>query len=60
MGSKYFDLAIAIFMGYFAYTRFMNEQYGFAALFTVLFVLNLVTMVVKHKKDKQKMETEKK
>lgn len=48
MGSKYIDITIAVFMGYFAYTRFMNGQMGFAILFLVLFMLNVMTAVIKH------------
>lgn len=58
MGSKYFDLVIALFMGYFAYTRYATEQYGFAILFTVLCALNLFTGFMKHKR--LKAETEEK
>ena len=57
MRSKYFDYAMAIFMAIFAYTRFANEQYGFAALFAVLFLLNLLTIVVKHKSEKKNAES---
>ena len=53
MGSKYIDFALILFMGFFAFNRFMNEQYGFAAMFAVLAVLNIVTAVVKHKKAKE-------
>lgn len=53
MGSKYFDIAIAFFMGYFAYTRYATEQYGFAILFTVLCGLNLLTAFMKHKRLKE-------
>lgn len=53
MGSKYFDLGIALFMGYFAYTRFATEQYGFAILFTVLCLLNILTGFMKHKRLKE-------
>jgi len=57
MGSKYFDLIIGGFMAYFAYTRFVNEQYGFAALFTLLFILNMVTTVVKYNNEKKNKES---
>lgn len=56
MGSKYFDLGIALFMAYFAYTRYAAEQYGFAILFTVLCVLNLLTGFMKHKRSKEQEE----
>ena len=54
MGSKYLDLGLALFMGYFAYTRIVNEQYGFAALFVVLCLMNLLTAFMKHKRVKEK------
>ena len=57
MGSKYFDIAIAAFMAFFAYTRFTNEQYGFAILFTVLFFLNIVTIIVKYNNEKKDKES---
>ncbi|WP_438311779.1 hypothetical protein [Sporosarcina sp. FA9] len=50
MKSKYIDIALILFMGYFAYTRFANEQYGFATMFAVLCLLNIFTAVMKHKK----------
>lgn len=56
MGSKYLDIALAIFMGFFAYTRFMNEQYGFATLFAVLCLLNAFTAFMKHKRMNGKSE----
>ena len=60
MRSKYFDYAMAIFMAIFAYTRFANEQYGFGALFVVLFLLNILTIVMKHKNEKNNTEPNKK
>lgn len=57
MGTKYIDIGIAIFLGYLAYTRFMEGRYGFAALFIVLFILNIITAVVKHNLGKNKTET---
>lgn len=56
MGSKYLDIALAAFMGFFAYTRFTSEQYGFAILFTVLCLLNLLTAFLKHKRMHDKMK----
>ena len=56
MGSKYIDIALILFMGFFAFTRFTNEQYGFAAMFAVLCLLNILTAVVKHKKAKENAE----
>ena len=57
MRSKFFDYAMAIFMAIFAYTRFANEQYGFGALFAVLFLMNLLTIIVKHKSEKNNAES---
>ena len=53
MGSKYIDLLIVAVMGYFAVTRVMNEQYGYAALFGLLAVLNVVSFIVKSKNEKK-------
>lgn len=49
MGSRYIDIALIIFMGYFAYTRFAEGQIGFGIMFTVLALLNITTFVVKTK-----------
>jgi hypothetical protein len=49
MGSKYLDIGLALFMGYFAYNRYENGQYGFAILFAILALFNLVMAVLKHK-----------
>lgn len=57
MGSKYIDLVIVVVMGYFAVTRVMNEQYGYAALFALLAVLNIVSFVVKNKNEKKIAES---
>ena len=56
MGSKYIDIALIIIMGYFAYNRLTNGQYGIAILFAVLALLNTVSAVVKHKKSKENAE----
>lgn len=53
MKSLYIDIALILFMGYFAFTRFANEQYGFATMFAVLCVLNIFTAVVKYKRTKE-------
>lgn len=50
MESKYLDLGLALFMGYFAYTRFENGQVGFGILFVVLCLMNLLTAFMKHKR----------
>lgn len=48
LGSKYVDLIIAIFMGIFAITRFNAGQTGFAILFIVLCIANLIVFYIKH------------
>lgn len=52
MGSKYIDIALILFMSYFAITRFADGQIGFGIFFTVLSLLNILTLVMKIKKDK--------
>jgi len=52
MGSKYIDLALILFMSYFAITRFADGQIGFGIFFTVLSLLNILTLVMKINKDK--------
>ncbi|MER2089799.1 MAG: hypothetical protein ABS920_08675 [Sporosarcina sp.] len=52
MGSKYIDLALIAFMGYFVFTRFADGQIGFGIFFTVLALLNILTFVMKIKKEK--------
>lgn len=54
MGSKYFDFGLALFMAYFAYTRFANEQIGFGILFVVLCLMNLLTGFMKHRQSAEK------
>ncbi|HLR09832.1 MAG TPA: hypothetical protein VK120_00405 [Sporosarcina sp.] len=59
MGSKYVDLIIAIFMGIFAVTRFNAGQTGFAILFIVLCIANLIVFYIKHTKwDKDDIKKE--
>lgn len=50
MSSKYIDITMAVIMGFFAYTKFSNEQVGFGILFVVLCAMNIVTAVIKHKR----------
>ncbi len=52
MGSKYIDIALILFMSYFAITRFADGQIGFGIFFTVLSLLNILTLVMKINKDK--------
>ena len=56
MGSKYIDIALILFMGYFAITRFTDGQIGFGIFFTVLSLLNILTLVMKINKDKSRKE----
>lgn len=56
MRTKYFDYAMAIFMAIFAYTRFADEQYGFGSLFAALCLLNILTIVMKRKAEKNNVE----
>ena len=51
MGSKYIDIALILFMSYFAITRFRDGQIGFGIFFTVLSLLNILTLVMKINKD---------
>ena len=41
--SKYFDVALILFMGYIAITRLTNGQMGFGIFFAVLCLLNVLT-----------------
>jgi hypothetical protein len=50
--SKYFDLALVLIMGYFAFTRFSDGQTGFGIFFIVLCLLNGLTLVMKIKQEK--------
>ncbi|CAM3143140.1 hypothetical protein FITA111629_06200 [Filibacter tadaridae] len=52
MKSKYIDIAFIIFMGYFAYNRFMNDQTGIAILFVVLCLMNVLTFIMKTRQAK--------
>ncbi|WP_342515080.1 hypothetical protein MKY34_10345 [Sporosarcina sp. FSL K6-1522] len=53
LGSKYIDVALILFMGYFAVTRFSSGQVGIGIFFTVLCLLNTLTLVVKVKREKE-------
>lgn len=50
--SKYIDLALILFMAYFAFTRFDMGQMGFGIFFAVLCLLNILTFVMKIKQEK--------
>ena len=47
MRSKYIDLALILIMSYFAITKFADGQIGFGIFFTVLSLLNILTLVMK-------------
>ncbi len=51
--SKYFDIALIMFMVYFAFSRFSSGQIGFGIFFTVLCLLNILTLVMKVKREKE-------
>ncbi|KXH87094.1 hypothetical protein [Sporosarcina sp. HYO08] len=57
---KYIDLAFMVFMGYFALTQFSNGRTGYAILFAVLALLNLMTFMLKAKQEQtnEKSKTE--
>lgn len=52
--SKYFDVALILFMGYIAITRLTNGQMGFGIFFAVLCLLNVLTLVMKIRQEKEK------
>jgi hypothetical protein len=47
MRSKYLDLALILIMSYFAITKFADGEIGFGLFFTVLSLLNILTLVMK-------------
>ena len=47
MRSKYLDLALILIMSYFAITKFADGEIGFGIFFTVLSLLNILTLVMK-------------
>lgn len=52
MRSKYIDIAFILIMSYFAFTQFTSGQIGFGIFFTVLTLLNILTLVMKVNKAK--------
>jgi len=50
--SKYIDAALILIMGYFAFKQFSNGQTGMGIFFSVLCLLNSVTLVMKIKQEK--------
>lgn len=54
MGSKYLDIILAVFLAFFAYTRFANDQVGMGILFVILCLMNIFTGILKHKKAGEK------
>jgi len=53
LGSKYIDLALILFMGYFAISRFSSGQIGFGIFFVVLCLMNILSLVMKVKREKE-------
>ncbi len=51
---KFIDIALIIFLGYFAIDRFTKGQTGIAIMFTVLALMNIFVLVMKIKQDKNK------
>lgn len=51
--SKYIDVALILFMAYFAFTRFSKGQIGFGIFFLVLCLLNVLTIAIKVKQEKE-------
>ncbi len=51
--SKYIDIALTLFMAYFAFRRFSDGQVGFGIFFTVLCVLNILALVMKIRAGKE-------
>jgi hypothetical protein len=49
---KFIDIALIIFLGYFAIDRFIKGQTGIAIFFTVLALMNVFVLVMKIKQDK--------
>jgi len=54
LGSKYIDMGLIVFMAYLAFSRFAKGQIGFGIFFTVLCLLNILTVVMKIKQEKVK------
>lgn len=50
---KYIDIALIIFLTFFAVQRFMTGQTGIGILFTILALLNVFVLSVKIKQDKK-------
>lgn len=50
---KYIDVALIIFLSYFAFDRFTTGQTGIGIMFTVLALLNVFVLTVKIKQDKK-------
>lgn len=57
LGSKYIDIALILFMGYFAFNRFSDGQVGFGIFFTILGLLNILALVMKIKSGKDAKNT---
>ncbi|MDW0117081.1 hypothetical protein QTL97_09050 [Sporosarcina thermotolerans] len=53
---KYIDIALIIFLGYFAIDRFSKGQTGIAIMFTVLSLMNIFVLIMKIKQDKKQVK----
>lgn len=53
MTPKFIDIALIIFLGYFAIDRFIKGQTGIAIMFTVLTLMNGFVLFMKIKQDKK-------
>lgn len=56
---KYIDIALIIFLGYFAIDRFSKGQTGIAIMFTVLSLMNVFVLIMKIKQDKKHVKDSK-
>ncbi|MFD1205835.1 MULTISPECIES: hypothetical protein [Sporosarcina] len=53
---KFIDVALIIFLGYFAIDRFSKGQTGIAIMFTVLTLMNVFVLTMKIKQDRAMAE----
>ncbi|MFC5604534.1 hypothetical protein [Sporosarcina koreensis] len=51
---KFIDIALIIFLSYFAFDRFSKGMTGIGIFFTVLALMNVFVLVMKIKQDKMK------
>ena len=53
LGSKFIDVVLILCMAYFAVTQLSKGQIGFGIFFAVLCVVNILTLVMKVKREKE-------